>query len=157
MHIKGAKSRASLEDRRALSALAWGGGDPGGREEGCSHICSPRKGKGTVVLRRGTAWGPRVLRAKAGARCFLARCPGEVTTSHLKIAKGRAATSPFPALPRDQIRIFTSQPTNHFKTHKKYSCYERALWYPQGVLSCSHAIPWCPAEWELGERFLKAD
>ena len=71
--------------------LCWRGG-----VQPCRHVCSPRKGKGTVVPRWGTAGGLRVLRAKAGARCFLAQSPGEVTTARLKIARRRATSSPSP-------------------------------------------------------------
>lgn len=136
---------------------AWGGEDPGGVRRGVQpHLLSTKRQGHCGAETRHSAGAEG---AASQGRCSLlfstvSRGGDHIPSQNSKRASCRLS---LPALPRDQIRIFTSQPTNHFKTRKKYGCYERALWYPQGVLSCSHAIPWCPAEWELGERFLKAD
>lgn len=142
---------------RVLSALACGVEDPGGEKRGATvqpHLLSMRRQGhcGAEVRHSMGAEG-----AASQGRCSLlfstVSWGGDYSPS--QNSKRASYLLSFPSLPCDQIRIPTSQPINHLKTCKKYSCYEGALWYPQGVLSCPHAIPWCPAEWDLAEGFLK--
>lgn len=136
-----------------LSVLVWGGEDPVEEKRGDSvqqHLLSAeRQGHRGAEMRR-------VVGAEGAAsqgRCSLLFSTVSWGGDYSSSQNSKRASCPltFPSLPWDQIPIPTSQPINHLKTCKKYSCYETALSYPQGVLSCPHAIPWRPAEWELGE------